>query len=166
MALTNKQIGKWFKSGQEEEEMKPQAYKLYVDIDKSDEPIEQPLDGGSWYKAIDVDPLLAEKDREIVINNALVDDLKDMVTEKDEEIERLRKDLDSATHWECGHENSGVCRYCHVQELAKVEDANAKVMFCNSDLNTWNTGLKQRVAELEAALRQQKDECERFHKPA
>lgn len=68
------------------------------------------------------------------------------LSEKDKEIERLNGLL---------------------AERSSVLDSPERWMeWCDSKVLDENDALKLRIEELEAQLRSQKDECERFHKPA
>lgn len=61
--------------------------------------------------------------------------LDPLLAEKDKEIERLKRDLDNSCRWACGHENSGVCRECHLKRIAELE---AEVKLWKKALSWYN----------------------------
>lgn len=112
---------------------------------------------GEWYKAIDVDTLLAAKDAQLdELRNAISGHVSfaDVLTVKDAEIERIQKELAGWERW--------------IKEVL----TDFRIPY-DDHKSSWRVSLvirmaskDSRIAELEAEIRQQKDECERFHKPA
>ena len=92
--------------------------------------------------AIDVGPLLAAKDAEIERLNGLLGISDSVIGKGRERIAELKAEIDRL---KAEYKSA-------IGELVDVGNSNYK------------RGVQ--VDELEAALRQQRDECERFHKPA